>query len=93
MRLNLSSEIVLNKIPEEYYNPKTAVERSEITRCEKINTDIFPKIEEGAEHIARAIEAEIKFNARVRRAYQVAQATWAELCACGCVQRLRVFPP
>ena len=48
MRLNLSSEIVLNKIPEEYYNPKTAVERSEITRCEKINTDIFPKIEEGA---------------------------------------------
>ena len=62
MRLNLSSEIVLNKIPEEYYNPKTAVERSEITRCEKIHTDIFPKIEEGATYIARAIETEIKFK-------------------------------
>ena len=32
MRLNLSSQIVFNKVPEEFYNPKTAVERSEITR-------------------------------------------------------------
>ena len=62
MRLNLSSEIVLNKIPEEYYHPKTAVERSEITRCEKIPTNIFPKLEEGAAHIADAIEAEIQLK-------------------------------
>ena len=46
MRLNLSSQIVLNKVPEEFYKPKTAVDRSEITRMEKIPTDIFPKMEE-----------------------------------------------
>ena len=30
MRLNLSSEIVLNKVPLAYYKPKTTVEYSEI---------------------------------------------------------------
>ena len=42
MRLNLSSQIVFNTVPEEFYNPKTAVERSEITRNEHIPTDIYP---------------------------------------------------
>ena len=60
MRLNLSSQIVLNKVPERYYRPRTAVERSEITRCEKIFTDIYPKVEEAASVIANSVEAEIK---------------------------------
>ena len=60
MRLHLSSQIVLNKVPEKFYAPKTAVDRSEITRLEKIPTDIFPKIEEGARSIADAIVSEIK---------------------------------
>ena len=60
MRLNLSSQIVLNKVPEQYYRPRTAVERSEITRCEKIFTDIYPKVEEAASVIANSVEAEIK---------------------------------
>ena len=60
MKMNLSSQIVLNKVPEQYYRPRTAVERSEITRCEKIYTDIFPKVEEGAQLIANAIEEEIR---------------------------------
>ena len=64
MRLNLSSQIVLNKIPVEIYQPQTAIDRSELTRCEKISTDIFPKIEEGASFIADAIEAEIKARQR-----------------------------
>ena len=34
MKLNLSSQIVLNQIPEEFYRPATAIERSEITRFE-----------------------------------------------------------
>ena len=55
MKLNLSSQIVLNKVPEKFYRPSTAVERSEITRCEKIPTDIFPKVEEGACNIADEI--------------------------------------
>ena len=36
MRLDLCSQIALNSVPEEFYNPKTAVERSEITRLEKL---------------------------------------------------------
>lgn len=60
MRLNLSSQIVFNKVPEEFYNPKTAVERSEITREEHIPTDIYQTVDEGTARIADAIVAEIK---------------------------------
>ena len=60
MKMNLSSQIVLNKIPEQYYRPRTAVERSEITRCEKINTEIYPKVEEGVQDIANTIEETIR---------------------------------
>ncbi|MBP3834984.1 MAG: glucosamine-6-phosphate deaminase [Prevotella sp.] len=64
MRLNLSSQIVLNKVPTKFYRPKNAVERSEVTRMEKIQTDIFPTIDEGAKHIADTIEAEITTKQR-----------------------------
>lgn len=60
VKLNLSSQIVLNKVPEEFYHPKTAVELSELTRCEKIPTTIFPKTEEGARSIANTIEKAIR---------------------------------
>ncbi|MBQ8047529.1 MAG: glucosamine-6-phosphate deaminase [Prevotella sp.] len=64
MNLNLSSQIVLNKVPVEIYQPKTAVDRSELTRLEKIDTDIFAKQEEGARHIADVIEQEIRTKQR-----------------------------
>ncbi len=64
MKLNLSSEIVLNKVPVEIYRPATAVDRSELTRFEKIETDIFAKPEEGAAHIADNIEQEIRLKQR-----------------------------
>ena len=67
MKLNLSSQIVLNKVPVEFYRPQTAVDRSELTRREKINTDIFASIEEGAKSIANSIEAEIKNKQREGR--------------------------
>ena len=60
MKMNLSSSIVLNKIPEQFYRPRTAVDRSEITRNEKITTEIFAKVDEGVKLIANAIEADIK---------------------------------
>ena len=56
VKLNLTSQIVLNKVPQEFYQPKTAVDRTELTRMEKIPTNIFPTIEEGARHIANGIE-------------------------------------
>ena len=55
MRLNLSSQIVLNKVPEEFYRPRTAVDRSEITRMEKLPTDIYPKTEDGVKEVAKAV--------------------------------------
>ena len=60
MKLNLSSQIVLNQTPEAFYRPATAVDRSEITRFEKVPTDIFPTIEEGSVSIVNQLEAEIK---------------------------------
>ena len=59
MRLNLSSQVVLNKVPEEFYKPKTAVDRSEITRQEKIPTDIYPKLEDAANGVADVIAQEV----------------------------------
>ena len=69
MKLNLSSQIVLNQIPEEFYRPATAIERSEITRFEKVPTDIFPTIEEGATDIANHLEADIKKREQEGRKY------------------------
>ena len=69
MKLNLSSQIVLNQIPEEFYRPTTAIERSEITRFEKVPTDIFPTIEEGAIDIANHLEADIKKREQEERKY------------------------
>ena len=73
MKLNLSSQIVLNKVP------RTAVERSEITRCEKIATDIFPTIEEGAKEIADNIELEITSKQREGRYCVLALGTGLSL--------------
>ena len=69
MKLNLSSQIVLNQIPEEFYRPATAIECSEITRFEKVPTDIFPTIEEGAVDIANQLEADIKKREQEGRKY------------------------
>ena len=69
MKLNLISQIVLNQIPEEFYRPATAIERSEITRFEKVPTDIFPTIEEGAIDIANHLEADIKKREQEGRKY------------------------
>ena len=79
MKLNLSSQIVLNKVPVEFYRPRTAVERSEITRCEKIATDIFPTIEEGAKEIADNIELEITSKQREGRYCVLARGTGLSL--------------
>jgi len=64
MRLNLSSQIVLNTIPVEFYQPKDAVVRSEITRMEKVHTDIYAKTEEATKAIADDIITEVKVKQR-----------------------------
>ncbi len=79
MRLNLSSQIVLNKVPVEYYKPKTTVEYSEISRMEKIHTDIFASSQEGAKHIADYLEQEIVAAQHSGKYYVMALGTGLSL--------------
>ena len=79
MRLNLSSEIVLNKVPLAYYKPTTTVEYSEISRMEKIHTDIFASSMEGAAHVADQVEKEIKAAQHEGRYYVMALGTGLSL--------------
>ena len=81
MRLNLSSQIVLNKVPVEFYKPKTTVEYSEISRMEKIHTDIFASMAEGASHVADGIEAGIKAAQHEGKFYVMALGTGSSLIA------------
>ena len=79
MRLNLSSQIVLNKVPLAYYKPKTTVEYSEISRMEKIHTDIFASSVEGAVYVADQIEKEIKAAQHEGKYYVMALGTGLSL--------------
>ena len=79
MRLNLSSQIVLNKVPVEFYKPKTTVEYSEISRMEKSHTDIFASMNEGAAHVADGIEAGIKAAQHEGKFYVMALGTGSSL--------------
>ena len=57
MRTNLSSQISLNRVSPKYYKPENAVERSVLTRCENVPTDIYETMEEGVQHIVNEITA------------------------------------
>ena len=64
MRTNLSSQISLNRVSPRYYRPGNAVERSVLTRLEKIPTNIFETSEEGVVQIANEIVAKIQDRQR-----------------------------
>ena len=55
MRLDLSSQISFERIPQRYYRPDNAFEESALTRYEKINTRIFESIEKGSAKVAAEI--------------------------------------
>lgn len=55
MRLNLSSQITLNRVSPRYYKPENAFERSVLTRMEKVPAHIYESPEEGSRHVAREI--------------------------------------
>ena len=59
MKTNLSSQITLNRVSPRYYRPENAFERSVLTRLEKIPTDIYESVEEGANHIACEIAQDV----------------------------------
>ena len=79
MRTNLSSQISLNRISPIYYRPENAVERSVLTRCEKIPTDIYETSEEGIKHVADEIVLKIQERQREGKFCTLAVGTGASL--------------
>ena len=59
IRTNLSSQIALNRVSTKYYKPGNAVERSVLTRMEKVPTEIFETMEEGVKVVADKVTAKI----------------------------------
>lgn len=55
MNLNLSNQISLNNVPTKYYRPADNIERSVLTRYERIHTDIFPTSVEASRKVAEEI--------------------------------------
>ena len=79
MRTNLSSQISLNRVSPRYYRPGNAVERSVLTRLEKIPTNIFETNEEGVVQIANEIVAKIQDRQREGKFCTIAIGTGASL--------------
>ncbi|MDR0939601.1 MAG: glucosamine-6-phosphate deaminase [Mediterranea sp.] len=67
MKTNLSSQITLHRISPRYYRPENAFEKSVLTRLEKIPTDIYESVEEGASYVAREIAQTIREKQKAGR--------------------------
>lgn len=59
MRLDLSSQIVLDRVPQRYYRPENEFELSALTRFEKVPTEIYESSVEASKQIAKDIAAKI----------------------------------
>lgn len=55
LKTNLSSQISLNSVPTRYYRPNDNIERSVLTRFEKIPTEIYATSEEASRKVAEEI--------------------------------------
>ena len=79
MRTNLSSQITLNRVSTKYYKPENAVERSVLTRFEKVQTDIYESVNEGVHHIANEIAGRIQDRQREGKFFVIGAGTGASL--------------
>ena len=79
MKTNLSSQITLDRVSPRYYRPGGNIERSVLTRFEKLPTDIYATAEEGAQEIALKIAATIRQRQREIRACTMAFSGGATL--------------
>ncbi|MBR4533610.1 MAG: glucosamine-6-phosphate deaminase [Bacteroidaceae bacterium] len=68
MKTNLSSQITLDRVSPRYYRPGGNIERSVLTRFEKLPTDIYATAEEGAQEVALKVAAIIRQRQREIRA-------------------------
>ncbi len=79
MRTNLSSQISLNRVSPRYYRPENAVERSVLTRCEKVPTDIYETPDEGVQQIANEIVSKIQDRQKEGKFCTIALGTGVSL--------------
>ena len=79
MRTNLTSQITLNRVSTKYYKPENAVERSVLTRFEKVPTDIYESVDEGVAHIANEIAGRIQDRQREGKFFVIGAGTGASL--------------
>ena len=79
MKTNLSSQITLDRVSPRYYRPGGNIERSVLTRFEKLPTDIYATAEEGAAEVALKVAATIRQRQREIRACTMAFSGGATL--------------
>ena len=79
MRTNLTSQITLNRVSTKYYKPENAIERSVLTRFEKVPTDIYESVDEGVAHIANEIAGKIQDRQREGKFFVIGAGTGASL--------------
>ncbi len=79
MRTNLSSQISLNRVSTKYYKPENTIERSVLTRFEKIPTNIYEIAEEGVACIADEIIHKVQERQRDGKFCTIAMGTGASL--------------
>lgn len=65
MRLDLSSQIVLDNVPVHYYCPENEFELSALTRFEKVKTEVSEESKESSLRVAEIIEKKIKEKAKL----------------------------
>ncbi len=79
MKTNLSSQITLDRVSPRYYRPDGNIERSVLTRFEKLPTEIYATAEEGATEVALKVAATIRQRQREIRACTMAFSGGATL--------------
>ena len=81
MRTNLSSQISLNRVSPKYYMPETMVDRSVLTRFEKVTTNIYESMEAGVKSIADEIVRQVQEKQRGGQFCTLALGTGSSLRA------------
>ena len=60
MKTDLTSQIKLDRIPRRYYRPENEIERTAVTREEKVNTFIYESTADGGAFLASEIARYIR---------------------------------
>ena len=79
MRSDLSSQFTLNRVSTKYYKPENAIERSVLTRFEKVPTYIYETIDEGVKQIANEVIEKIQSRQREGKFCVIAAGTGLSL--------------